>query len=168
MAGDTLTAIHIGDLRAESGTATLAVYGLGSCVALVLYDPKARIGGLAHVLLPGPRPPQDLLSDLPAKYATEALGALVGRIEALGGRPKALRAALVGGARLFQAEEDVDSNIGPRNASAARQGLQEAAIPIAAEEVGGTQGRTVYFHLPELRLEVKTLRGGRFEIPLAP
>jgi chemotaxis protein CheD len=168
LADKTLTAVHIGDLRAESGASTLAVYGLGSCVALVLFDPKARVGGLAHVLLPGPRPAQDLLRDLPAKYATEALDALVGRIEALGGRRTAFRAALVGGARLFQSEEDVDSNIGPRNASAARIRLQESGIPISAEEVGGTQGRTVYFHLPDLRLEVKTLRGGRFEVPLRP
>ena len=30
----------------------LITIGLGSCVAIVLYDSAARVGGLAHTLLP--------------------------------------------------------------------------------------------------------------------
>ncbi len=166
MADRPVLPVHIGEFRAASDPCTLAVYGLGSCVALVLFDPEARAGGLAHVLLPGPRPAADPPSALPAKYATEALDALVPALEALGGRRGRLRAALAGGARLFQAAEEVDSNIGPRNAAAVKARLEESGIPLAAEELGGTQGRTVLLHLPDLLLEVRTLRGGRITLPL--
>lgn len=168
MADKPVVPVHIGELRASAESCTLTVYGLGSCVALLLFDPEVRVGGLAHVLLPGPRPAGDPPSVLPAKYSTEALDALVPALTALGGRPRRLEAALVGGARLFQAAEEVDSNIGPRNALAMRRRLEEIGIPLAAEEVGGTQGRTVYFHIPDLRLEVKTLRGARVDILLGP
>lgn len=160
--------VHIGEFRAAAESCTLAVYGLGSCVAVILFDPEARAGGLAHVLLPGPRPAADPPSALPAKYATEALDALVPALEALGARRGRLRAALAGGARLFEAAEEVDSNIGPRNAAAVKARLGEAGIPLAAEELGGTQGRTVLLHLPDLLLEVRTLRGGRTTLPLRP
>ena len=32
----------------------LVTVGLGSCVAILLHDPQARVGGMAHVLLPSP------------------------------------------------------------------------------------------------------------------
>ena len=37
---------------AVASTGVIATIGLGSCVAIALYDPTARVGGLAHILLP--------------------------------------------------------------------------------------------------------------------
>ena len=37
---------------AVAARGTITTIGLGSCVAIVLYDAAARVGGLAHVLLP--------------------------------------------------------------------------------------------------------------------
>jgi chemotaxis protein CheD len=37
---------------AVAAEGTIATIGLGSCVAIALYDPAAHVGGLAHVLLP--------------------------------------------------------------------------------------------------------------------
>ena len=166
MAADTITSIHIGELATCSGEASLAVYGLGSCVALVLFDGDAGVGGLAHVLLPGPRPPQDTSSDLPAKYGCEVLGALREALVSAGASPRRLRAALVGGARLFAAAQEVDNAIGARNVEALRACLDSEKIPLVAEETGGSEGRTVFFGLPGPRLEVKTLRGGRRKVDL--
>ncbi len=166
MAADTITSIHIGELAACSGDAALAVYGLGSCVALVLYDGDTGIGGLAHVLLPGPRPQQDASSDLPAKYGCEALDALMEALVFSGASPGRLRAALVGGARLFSAAQEVDNAIGARNVEALKTCLSNVGIPLVAEETGGSEGRTVFFSLPGPELEVKTLRGGRRKVEL--
>ncbi len=139
---------------------TLAVHGLGSCVALVLYEPRAGAGGLAHVLLPGSKPETDTTTDLPAKYAASALEALRSGLAALGARPSILRAALVGGARMFESETDLETGVGARNVESLGRILRSQGIPLAAEDTGGRQGRTVMFDLPEGRLRVRTLRGG--------
>ncbi len=166
MAPELIASIHIGEFKASDGAATMAVYGLGSCVALVLFEPVSGVGGLAHVLLPGPRPPHDTTADLPAKYGCEALDALKESMEALGADPSRLRAALVGGARLFAAAQEVDNAIGARNVEALKTCLKSENIPLDALETGGNEGRTVFFRLPGLKLEVKTLRGGRRAVPL--
>jgi Chemotaxis protein; stimulates methylation of MCP proteins len=44
--------VRVADFRAGANTDVLMTIGLGSCVAVVLHDATARVGGLAHVLLP--------------------------------------------------------------------------------------------------------------------
>lgn len=41
--------VGMGEFRVVVGTGRLAVRGLGSCVAVVLYDPTTSVGGIAHV-----------------------------------------------------------------------------------------------------------------------
>jgi chemotaxis protein CheD len=47
--------------------------------------------------------------------------------------------------------------MGERNIVASRSALREAAISIAAEAVGGAQGRSVRFHLADGRVEIRTV-----------
>lgn len=54
------TRVTIAQVRIDQSPAVLAAYGLGSCVAVALYDPEARIGGLGHLLLPN-RPKKNAL-----------------------------------------------------------------------------------------------------------
>src|SRR5260370_9335468 len=59
---------------------TLVGYGLGSCVAICLWDPATRVAGMAHVVLPGADP-----TGAPnAKFAGSALPALIARMQAHG------------------------------------------------------------------------------------
>ena len=164
MKNDRITSIHIGEFFVTGEPSTLVVHGLGSCVALILFDEEVLLGGLAHVLLPGPRPESDTMSDMPAKYGDEALDRMVEALMERGGKRKNLRAALVGGARLFSAEQEVDHEVGPRDVQAMQSFIKAKEIPILAEEVGGRIGRRVYFTLTSCRLEVKTLREGKREI----
>ena len=63
--------LRAGELRVSGAPDRLAIHGLGSCVAVFVYDPAARIGGLAHILLPGPprRPTEHV-----GRYATTTVG----------------------------------------------------------------------------------------------
>ena len=36
----------------KAGTGGIITYGLGSCVAIAMYDTSTKIGGLAHIMLP--------------------------------------------------------------------------------------------------------------------
>ena len=44
--------VRVADLRVGPPDSILITLGLGSCVAILLHDPLARVGGMAHVLLP--------------------------------------------------------------------------------------------------------------------
>jgi len=75
--------VGIADLAVGCGEDTLFTLGLGSCVAIVLYDAQAQVGGMAHVLLPDPgvgREPNN-----PARYPASAVPALLERMAAIGG-----------------------------------------------------------------------------------
>ena len=44
--------VGIADLNVVKYPDVLATYALGSCVGICLYDHKAKIAGMAHILLP--------------------------------------------------------------------------------------------------------------------
>jgi chemotaxis protein CheD len=135
---------------------TLVTLGLGSCVAIVLHDPEARVGGMAHVLLPEPALSRDQANA--SKFATTAVPALVQEMARLGARPGRLKARLVGGAAMFQTLMVPGSlNMGARNIIASRQALERAGIPVIAEAVGGDFGRSVRFHVGAGRTTVSSV-----------
>jgi chemotaxis protein CheD len=122
----------------------LVTLGLGSCVAIVLHDRRAKVGALAHVLLPEPALARDQGNS--AKFASTAVPLLVEELAALGARSARLQARLAGGASMFAALMVPGSlNMGQRNVAAAREALRLAGIPILGEEVGGDFGRSVRF-----------------------
>ena len=152
--------VFIGQFALSDGECALAVHGLGSCVALILFEPRLGMGGLAHVLLPGEALPSDSTQDLPAKYASRALDALHTGLQKRGARAASVKAILVGGARMFESDADLDQGVGQRNVESLKQMLRSRGIAIVAEATGGGQGRTVIFDLPECRLRIRTLRDG--------
>jgi len=125
---------------AVSGTAgdTLACIGLGSCIGLALYDRRAGVAALAHVMLPQ-SPSADAPS--PGKYADLAVPALIEMAVTTGAAKPRLEAVLVGGAAMFALNGTQD--IGARNAAAVNEILTALRIPVRAEDVGGSKGRTI-------------------------
>ena len=130
--------------------------GLGSCVAIALHDALARVGGLAHVLLPqviGQGEPNR------AKFASTAVPLLIEDMRALGASGPFV-AKLAGGASLFGPLMAIGGTVGARNIEAARAALEDARVPVIGEDVGGVAGRTVILDVGTGTLLVKTVRGG--------
>lgn len=126
----------------------LVTLGLGSCVAIVLHDRQARVGGLAHVLLPEPALARDRHNA--AKFAATAVPMLIDELAALGARSARLEARIVGGASMFATLMVPGSlNMGERNIRASREALRRAGIPLLGESVGGDFGRSVRFNVGE-------------------
>jgi len=49
----SLLVAGIGEMvLSSSSDAHLVAYGLGSCIALAAWDPRSKVGGLAHFMLP--------------------------------------------------------------------------------------------------------------------
>jgi len=129
---------------------TLVTYGLGSCVAVCIVDPKRAVGGMLHFMLPsstdgGP-------SDDPARFADTGMKVLVDALAAEGAVPRRFRAKLVGGASTGSG--GFSTGIGERNVMAAKRLLWRIRVPVDAEETGGALARTVRMEVPSGRLLV--------------
>lgn len=136
----------------------LVSLGLGSCVAIMVHDPRACIGAMAHVLLPSKSLSHD--QEKPAKFPETAVPLLIHRLVSAGADRHRLVAKLAGGASMFaQLMTPGTMQMGERNIVASRSALREAAIPIIGEAVGGERGRSVWFHTGDGRVESKTVGG---------
>jgi chemotaxis protein CheD len=148
--------VTIGEAKTAGAGTVLYTLGLGSCVAIVLFDGESRIGGLAHALLPEPRAGRKHLP--PARYASTAVPALLELMEAAGASRRRIRARLAGGASMFDAIlTEGGRQLGMRNVDAARSALARAGIPVDREDVGGTHGRSVYVHIDDGRMIVSSV-----------
>ncbi len=150
--------LRAGELRVQEAPARLIIHGLGSCVAVFVYDPGPRVGGLAHILLPGP---PAKTTDHTGRYATTAVAAMVEESIRLGARRSALLAKVTGGSRMFSADPGLPRpTVGEKNIEAALRALAEARIAVVASDVGGEHGRTVLADLSDGTLTITTVRGG--------
>ena len=149
--------VGIAELVVRDGEDTLKTYGLGSCLAIALHEERSSIGGLAHVMLPS----GDAVANAeakPGKYADTAIRALLRRMVERGASYTDVEAKLVGGSDMFEFESFGDG-VGQRNVAAARAELEKLGVPIVAEDVGGSHGRTVEFTPGTGTLIVKTADG---------
>ncbi len=129
---------------------------LGSCVGVAVYDLTARVGGLAHVLLPDSRGQ----TDQPGKYADTAILALVAEIEAkLKGKPRSrLVAKIAGGANMFATTSAM--SIGEQNVLATESILSRMDIKILARHTGGETGRRMTLDPKTGVVEIRIPGGG--------
>lgn len=146
--------IGIGELAVERNPAVIITLGLGSCVGVCMRDPVAKVGGMAHVMLPdsGGRDVQ-----LPGKYADTAIATLIERLLSLGGSKSRLEAKIAGGASMF---ESSGMNVGARNVEAVRYWLKYHQVPLKAEDVGGNRARSIEYNIETGKLLVRKVGGG--------
>lgn len=115
---------------------------LGSCVAVCLWEPRLRIGGMNHYMLPF----ETGASSGSARFGDVAIRQLVSRLMALGARPDRLEATLAGGACVMEAFRRHDGDhVGYRNADLAERLLPAHGIRIFRRELGGNRGRKLIF-----------------------
>jgi chemotaxis protein CheD len=122
-------------VQTERPIATL----LGSCVAVCMYDPKLRIGGMNHFLLPSRASSRNDDEDivLNGDYAMEVL---VNAMMAKGARKDRLIAKAFGGGTIVSS---IQMAIGARNAEFAKEWLEREGIPMLASDFGGSWSRKV-------------------------
>jgi chemotaxis protein methyltransferase CheR len=125
--------LRAGDVHVSARPCLLRTI-LGSCVAVCLFDPGNRVGGMNHFLLAEGEPGDALAT----QYGAQAMDALLRELEALSASRSRLRAKLFGGARVLsglpQGEEAAEANV-----RFARAFLEQQGIPIAAERLGGEE-----------------------------
>jgi chemotaxis protein CheD len=151
--------VRVADLKVGGSEDTLVTIGLGSCVAIVLHDATARVGGLAHVLLPSPMLSRREAN--PAKSAQTAVPLLLEQMARLGASPRRITARIAGGASMFAALSAPGTvNMGERNVVSTRDALMTHGIPLVAEDVGADYGRTVRFSVATGRVDISSVAHG--------
>lgn len=116
---------------------------LGSCVAVCLFDPHTRIGGLNHFMLPHMQRSKhdDVDSLLSGNYAMEALlNALLQK----GARKNRLQAKAFGGGTIIESV-DGSLSIGTRNTKFAKEWLEREGIPLQSSDFLGPWSRKILF-----------------------
>jgi chemotaxis protein CheD len=150
--------VRVADLNVGREGETLTV-GLGSCVAIVLHDPEARVAGMAHVLLPAPG--LSRRQENPAKCPQTAVPALLERMAQRGAHPRRITARIAGGASMFAGlAPPATVQMGARNVAASRETLRAAGLPLVGEDVGADYGRTVRVHAADGRMEITSVLHG--------
>lgn len=145
--------------------------GLGSCVALTLYDIKQRIGGLSHIMMPKINSPQSPLNIrgegrgvMKFQSADTAILVLMDEMIKKGATMPDIVAKVAGGARMFPSYSGISTGIGEQNIMIVRGLLKKEGIPLIGEDTGGDYGRSVEFYLDSGRVVVKALGKEDMEI----
>ncbi len=131
--------IHTGEVAAANGSTMLIATAIGSCVAVVAYDAGKKIGGMAHVMLPGEAPPKCDKSQM-TRYTTNAMDEMLRRMMHLGVRRDNIKAVLIGAANVLQREDDV---VCSNNIASVTDYLTNAGICIHKKVLGGIKRRSV-------------------------
>jgi chemotaxis protein CheD len=151
--------VRVADAAVAQGDVLLSTLGLGSCIAIALYDPRTHVAGLAHILLPSESLARD--RDNRAKFAGTAVPLLLERMRAIGARDMHIVAKLAGGASMFTSLlTQGGPSIGERNLIATRIALASHGVRVMAEDVGGGHGRSVFLHGCDGRVEVRSMGKG--------
>jgi chemotaxis protein CheD len=129
-------------------------------VGVVIYDTQKEIAGLVHVMLPDSSLAKADSINI-AKYADTGIEELINRLIKIGARIINLKAKIAGGAQMFQfSTQNEMMRIGPRNVEAVKKELKRFSIPIIAEDVGGSSGRTIEFNPSTRKLNIRTVNQG--------
>ncbi len=124
---------------------------LGSCVALTLWDPVLKVGGINHYMLPkwnGAGTPS-------YKYGDVAIAELLKRMFDFGCHRTNLIAKVFGGS-----ETGIPNgvfHIGKRNIDLAFELLDKENIVIVSHSVGGPTGRKVIFYSDSGEVMIKNI-----------
>jgi chemotaxis protein CheD len=148
----TLLVASIGEMVISSNPEShLVAYGLGSCVALAAWDPRAGVGGLAHFMLPS-GPPSDAS---PVKFIDPGLDTFLQALEGKGAVVERLVFKAAGAAAMLTLGSGLA--IGKRNQETIEAALSERGFQLTNAALGGNTGRTVQLEVADGRFLIKSL-----------
>jgi chemotaxis protein CheD len=134
--------VGVGDCRVcnEPGSVLIA-YALGSCLAIMIHDRQANVGGLLHFMLPESQLDPEKAGKQPYMFADTGIPLLFRKAYEMGADKRRMVVVVAGGSQMMGRDDAF--NIGKRNYIAMRKIFSQAGVLVQAEEVGGVVSRTV-------------------------
>jgi chemotaxis protein CheD len=136
-----LITVSIGGLEVTADReATLITHGLGSCIAVMTFDPTAKVAGMLHFQLPASTLSPERARESPGTFADTGIPLLFERMYALGASKAHIQVRVAGGGNFHGDNGTFD--IGKRNYTMMRKIFWKAQVLLAAEDCGGNRSRT--------------------------
>lgn len=132
---------------------------LGSCVSACIRNPRLRIGGMNHFMLPRPNGSANdawgSVAGRATRYGSASMEQLINRILKAGGSRTDLEVKIFGGGRVMSNLSDVGSH----NVTFVREYLKQEGLRIVSEDVGAAYPRHVQYFPMTGRVRVRRLTG---------
>ena len=147
----------LGDVHvSDDPDVSLECLGLGSCIGLCIYDPVARVAGMAHIVLP--ESTRGGSTTLPGKFADTAVPMLVQAMVRKGASKSRMVVKMAGGAQMLQIlAAGAGIEMGPRNLEMTLKALGQEGLRVSASETGGNKGRSMWFDVATGKLLVRVI-----------
>jgi len=121
-------------------------------------DRSSEISAMGHFMLPDVKGNMEKKNFRPAKYGDTCLEEMLRLLDESGCRRTMIIAKAAGGASMFRRFDNrTILDIARRNIFSLRTNLARLQVPLVAEDLGGTRGRTITFYPRENRLNIKIL-----------
>lgn len=155
--------IGVADMAVSSSTEELLItYSLGSCIAVIVFDPFASVGGMLHYMLPESSLDPVKAKMNPCMFADTGITHLFKSSYQMGARKENIVVKVVGGAQTL--DPNGIFNIGKRNYLAMRKIFWRNNVAVSAEHVGGEVNRTVRLLMDTGRVILKVGKEAEIEI----
>ena len=155
--------IGIADLKfSNNKDDVLITYALGSCIAVAIYDPAAKVAGLLHYMLPDSSLDQVKARQNPGMFADTGIPLLFKSCYNLGADKKRIIVKVAGGASIL--DNTNYFRIGEKNIMALRQIFWRNKVFIDSEDTGKNYNRTVRLDVADGRVVVKSSSGTSKEL----
>lgn len=147
--------VLVSDARISNDTGTtLVTYSLGSCIAVTLYDPACKIGGMIHYQLPSSDMDENRAKRDPFMFADTGLHLLINKMIEMGANKKRMTVKAAGGAAMAAGPKGFD--IGKRNFLSLRKVLWQYGIMMNSHDVGGSNPRNMYLDIETGTVSIKS------------
>jgi chemotaxis protein CheD len=144
--------LHPGQMCVSSEPCAVTTI-VGSCVALCLWDPILRNGGVTHYILAQ----WDDVGQPSCRYGNIAIDMLVNKMAELGSPRNRLQAHVFGGACMFESLIARKGALSTANVEIALELLAKHNIRVLTQQVGGRKGRKVVFQTSDGTFMVKEI-----------
>ena len=132
-----------------TGSEMVIMTVLGSCIAACIWDPKVRVGGMNHFMLP------EGGDDTSGRYGSFAMELLINEMIKLGARRETMQAKVFGGGQVMHSFTTM--NVGERNTAFVLDYLQTERIAVISKDVLDIHPRKVCYFPATGKAMVKRL-----------
>jgi chemotaxis protein CheD len=147
--------IGVGDVAVSNNPdVTLSTYALGSCIAVVAYDPDALVGGILHLMLPNAKIAPEKALTQPAMFANTGLPLLFASLRGMRAELPRIQLFIAGGACVLAGNDSFQ--IGARNLQATDAILSQMGLIHDRGSTGGTINRTIHLEVGSGEVTLKT------------
>lgn len=150
----SITSVASGEFHITSGRDDVLIANdLFCAIAMMIYDPVAKVGGLLHFPLPESGPDPDSARRQPATFANTGIPLFFQAAVEYGALKERLIVHAAGGAQMVA--EPGAPQIGKKNYLAMRKILWKTGVLMKHEEIGGTAPRAVSLQLKTGRMAIR-------------